>query len=61
MDYLTEWVERMLEPYEAMRGYQETGVLLSLRLLQSCWLLRGIPRRMWSVTYASMPKSLPDF
>ena len=27
LDYLTEWVERMLEPYEAMRRYQETGVL----------------------------------
>lgn len=27
LDYLTDWVTRMIEPYEAMRGYQETHVL----------------------------------
>lgn len=27
LDYITDWVERMLEPYEAMRLYQETHVL----------------------------------
>lgn len=27
LDYLTDWVIRMIEPYEAMRRYQETHVL----------------------------------
>lgn len=27
LDYLTDWVTRMIEPYEAMRRYQETHVL----------------------------------
>jgi hypothetical protein len=27
LDYLTDWVQRMIEPYEAMRRYQETHVL----------------------------------
>jgi hypothetical protein len=27
LDYITDWVERMIEPYEAMRRYQETHVL----------------------------------
>ena len=27
LDYITEWVERMIEPYEAMRGYIENHIL----------------------------------
>lgn len=27
LDYITDWVERMIEPYEAMRGYMEDHVL----------------------------------
>lgn len=27
LDYMTDWVERMIEPYEAMRRYQETHIL----------------------------------
>ncbi len=27
LDYLTEWVTRMIEPYEAMRGYPESHML----------------------------------
>lgn len=27
LDYLTDWVQRMIEPYEAMRRYKETHIL----------------------------------
>lgn len=46
LDYLTDWLVRMVEPYEAMRGYDETHVLFLSPVVAELLAAQGYSRDM---------------
>lgn len=45
LDYLTEWLTRMIEPYECMRGYDETHVLFLSPVVAELLASQGYSRK----------------
>ena len=41
LDYIVDWVKRMMEPYQSSRGYVETHVLLLTPVIASIFAKAG--------------------